>query len=140
HPTWEGQGALFAGVDEQYFLAALVPEQGSGASCRIGQDKAGTVSSSLSFPISLTSGGTMSKSLLLFAGPKETEILTSVAPALRDSVDLGFWWLIARVLLEVMKFFYKFVPPHNWGIAIILLTLTVKLVTFPLQHKSMKSM
>jgi YidC/Oxa1 family membrane protein insertase len=44
------------------------------------------------------------------------------------------------VLLEVMKFFYKVVPPHNWGIAIILLTLAVKVVTFPLQHKSMKSM
>jgi len=32
------------------------------------------------------------------------------------------------------------VPPHNWGISIILLTLTVKVLTFPLQHKSMKSM
>jgi YidC/Oxa1 family membrane protein insertase len=44
------------------------------------------------------------------------------------------------VLLAVMKFFHKVVPPHNWGIAIILLTVTVKLLTFPLQHKSMKSM
>ena len=140
HPTWDGATAAFAGVDEQYFLAALVPDASSPASCRIGQDKAGTVSSSLTFPLSIAAGASASKVMLLFAGPKETDILSSVAPALRDSVDLGFWWLIARVLLDVMKFFYKVVPPHNWGIAIILLTLSVKAVTFPLQHKSMKSM
>jgi YidC/Oxa1 family membrane protein insertase len=40
----------------------------------------------------------------------------------------------------VMKFFQRIVPPHNWGVAIILLTLAMKAVTFPLQHKSMKSM
>ena len=140
HPTWEGKNALFAGVDEQYFLAALVPAAGSPADCQIGQDKAGQVTSTLTFPLSVAANGSATKDLTLFAGPKETDVLSSVAAPLRDAVDLGFWWLIARVLLEVMKFFYKVVPPHNWGIAIILLTLSVKAVTFPLQHKSMKSM
>ena len=140
HPTWDGQNVAFAGIDEQYFLAALVPDEGSKPGCRITSDKAGLLTSRLIFPVAVAAGTTVAKSLTLFAGPKETELLSAVAPVLRDSVDLGFWWIIARVLLEVMKFFYKVVPPHNWGIAIILLTLTVKLVTFPLQHKSMKSM
>jgi len=48
--------------------------------------------------------------------------------------------VIAELLLGIMKFFYRVVPPHNWGIAIILLTLAMKVLTFPLQHKSMKSM
>ena len=82
----------------------------------------------------------MAHSFVVYAGPKDTEELGAVAPALKDSVDLGFWSVIANVLLAVMKFFHKVVPPHNWGVAIILLTLTVKVLTFPLQHKSMKSM
>jgi YidC/Oxa1 family membrane protein insertase len=139
-PAWDGHKTVFAGIDEQYFLAAMMPEQGTEADCSIASTKEGRVASTLSIPFTLAAGATVAKGLLLFAGPKETELLSSVAPALRDSVDLGFWWLIARVLLEVMKFFYKVVPPHNWGIAIILLTLSVKIVTFPLQHKSMKSM
>jgi len=140
HPTWEGKNALFAGVDEQYFLAALLPSAASPADCQIGQDKAGQVTATLTFPLAVAANSSAAKDLTLFAGPKETDVLSSVAAPLRDAVDLGFWWLIARVLLEVMKFFYKVVPPHNWGIAIILLTLSVKAVTFPLQHKSMKSM
>ncbi len=140
HPAWDGENSAFAGVDEQYFLAALVPEQGSVASCHITSEKSGALSSRLAFPLVLAAGASATKAMTLFAGPKETEILKAVSPVLSDAVDLGFWWIIARVLLEVMKFFYKVVPPHNWGLAIILLTLTVKLVTFPLQHKSMKSM
>ena len=139
-PTWEGPSAVFAGIDEQYFLAALVPAAGTKSTCKIGSDAAGDVTAALSFPLALAGGDSASTALVVYAGPKETDLLSSVAAPLKDSVDLGFWWLIARVLLEVMKFFYKVVPIHNWGIAIILLTLTVKLVTFPLQHKSMKSM
>ncbi|TMA15828.1 MAG: membrane protein insertase YidC [Deltaproteobacteria bacterium] len=59
---------------------------------------------------------------------------------LKQSIDLGFWSVIAELLLGIMKFFYRVVPPHNWGVAIILLTLAMKVLTFPLQHKSMKSM
>jgi YidC/Oxa1 family membrane protein insertase len=80
------------------------------------------------------------RSYSLFAGPKDTEELSAVAPQLQEAVDFGFWAVIANFLLIVMKFFYKAVPPHNWGVAIILLTISVKAVTFPLQHKSMKSM
>ena len=52
--------------------------------------------------------------------------------------NFGFWSVIAELLLTIMKFFYKI--GHNWGVAIILLTVAMKILTFPLQHKSMKSM
>jgi YidC/Oxa1 family membrane protein insertase len=63
-----------------------------------------------------------------------------VAKPFAHAIDWGFWSVIAEVLLGVMKFFQRVVPPHNWGISIILLTLAMKAITFPLQHKSMKSM
>ena len=141
HPVWEGAGAAaFSGIDEQYFIRALLPPQGAAASCRLEVKPEGTLLSTLTVPVSVPSGGTAQLPFLVYAGPKDTDELTAVAPVLKDSVDLGFWSVIANVLLAVMKFFYRVVPPHNWGIAIILLTVTVKVLTFPLQHKSMKSM
>jgi YidC/Oxa1 family membrane protein insertase len=141
HSVWEGPGnASFAGVDEQYFIRAVVPPQGSAAACRIEAKPDGALLASLAVPVSLAAGGSSASSFVIYAGPKDTEELGAVAPTLKNSVDLGFWSVIANVLLAVMKFFHKVVPPHNWGIAIILLTLTVKALTFPLQHKSMKSM
>ena len=141
HPVWEGPGtAAFAGVDEQYFIRAVVPPQGAVASCRIEAKAEGALLATLSVPLAVPAGGKVGTAFVVYAGPKDTEELGAVAPALKNSVDLGFWSVIANVLLAVMKFFHKVVPPHNWGIAIILLTLTVKALTFPLQHKSMKSM
>jgi len=139
--SWDGPGpAAFAGIDEQYFIRAVVPPPGSPATCHIEAKQDGALLATLALPVSVPAGGTVSEPFVVYAGPKDTDQLGAVAPVLKDSVDLGFWSVIANVLLAVMKFFYRVVPPHNWGIAIILLTVTVKILTFPLQHKSMKSM
>ncbi|HYV67471.1 MAG TPA: membrane protein insertase YidC [Myxococcales bacterium] len=141
HPVWDGPGpAAFAGIDEQYFIRAVVPPPGAAASCHLEAKSDGALLATLAVPVSVPAGGTAAIPLLVYGGPKDTDELGAVAPVLKDSVDLGFWSVIANVLLAVMKFFHRVVPPHNWGIAIILLTVTVKLLTFPLQHKSMKSM
>jgi YidC/Oxa1 family membrane protein insertase len=141
HSVWEGPGAAaFAGIDEQYFIRAVVPPPGSAATCRLEARPDGALLTTLTVPVSVPAGGTAAVPLLVYAGPKDTDELGAVASVLKDSVDLGFWSVIANVLLAVMKFFYRVVPPHNWGVAIILLTVTVKILTFPLQHKSMKSM
>jgi YidC/Oxa1 family membrane protein insertase len=110
------------------------------ATCHIEAQPSGALAARLQIPLSVAAGGSVSQSLTEFMGPKDVDELAAVAPELREAVDFGFWSVIASFLLAVMKFFYKVVPPHNWGVAIILLTVTIKLVTFPLQHRSMKSM
>jgi YidC/Oxa1 family membrane protein insertase len=141
HSVWDGPGpAAFAGIDEQYFIRAVVPPPGSTGTCHLEARPDGALVATLAVPVSVPARGTATAPLLVYAGPKDTDELGAVASVLKDSVDLGFWSVIANVLLAVMKFFYRVVPPHNWGIAIILLTVTVKILTFPLQHKSMKSM
>ena len=140
-PTWDGPGpAVFAGISEPYFLTALVPVEATPSTCRIEADPTGTLKAAIDYVVKVAPGSVESRKLVFYAGPKDTEELALVAAPLQESVDFGFWAVIANFLLVVMKFFYKAVPPHNWGIAIILLTLAVKAVTFPLQHKSMKSM
>jgi len=141
HSAWDGPGpADFAGIDEQYFIGAVVPPAASTASCHIEAKPDGALLATLAVPVSVPPGGSAAAPFVVYAGPKDTDELGAVAPVLKESVDLGFWAVIVNVLLAVMKFFYRVVPPHNWGIAIILLTVAVKVLTFPLQHKSMRSM
>ena len=141
-PVYEAGEAHFAGIDEQYFLSAIVPPVGVPASCRLeaqGQ-KSGSLISQLTVPLQVEAGATVRLAFQGYAGPKSDPELSAVDKALKLSIDWGFWSVIAELLLGIMKFFYRVLPPHNWGVAIILLTLAMKVLTFPLQHKSMKSM
>jgi YidC/Oxa1 family membrane protein insertase len=143
HPQFDAPSALFAGIDEQYFLTAVLPPGGVAAACRLEAhgEKAGTLIASLIVPLQLTASAPAQLTFKGYAGPKSDAELSAVAAVLEKSVEWGFFEVIARdVLLTVMKFFQRIVPGHNWGIAIILLTLAMKVLTFPLQHKSMKSM
>lgn len=73
-----------------------------------------------------------------YFGPKKSELLAAVDESLKELVNYGMFAFIGRPLLAVMKVIYAFV--NNWGIAIIILTIMVKLVLFPLHMYSIKSM
>ncbi len=76
--------------------------------------------------------------LKVYFGPKQLEYLEAVSPSLTNAVDFGWTTVIAVPLLKALKWFYSY--SGNYGIAIILLTLVVKILLFPLTYKSMKSM
>jgi YidC/Oxa1 family membrane protein insertase len=142
HPVFEAPAAQFAGIDEQYFLSAVLAPAGVPASCRLEAqgEKAGSLIASLLVPLQIPASGAVQLAFQGYAGPKSDSDLLAVGKPLKLSIEWGFWSVIAELLLGIMKFFNRVVPPHNWGIAIILLTLAMKVLTFPLQHKSMKSM
>lgn len=75
---------------------------------------------------------------VFYAGPKAIDLLKAVDPELADIIDFGFFGFIARPLLYVMKAFHSLVG--NWGFAIILLTLLVRLCVLPFNIMSMRSM
>jgi YidC/Oxa1 family membrane protein insertase len=70
-------------------------------------------------------------------GPKQLDILESISPELGDAVELGWFGFFARILLWMLKIFQAGVV--NWGLAILLLTLIVKLAFFPLTQKAFTS-
>lgn len=74
----------------------------------------------------------------LYFGPKSAESLISVNASLEELIDYGMFSIIGRPLLAVMKVIFSFFS--NWGVAIILLTLLVKIVLLPLHLYSTKSM
>ena len=89
-------------------------------------------------PVSVAPGESGEVSLTLYAGPKIQERLKAVSPNLERTVDYGWLWLIAEPLFWLLKWIYGFVG--NWGFAIIVLTLLIKLAFFHLSAASYKSM
>ncbi len=76
-------------------------------------------------------------SLRLFVGPKEYSELSQVE-GMKGLIDYGFFKIFAYPLLELLRFFNKLF--HNYGIAIILLTIVVRVLFYPLSVKSFRSM
>ncbi|MEE9527907.1 MAG: membrane protein insertase YidC [Syntrophobacteria bacterium] len=74
----------------------------------------------------------------LYLGPKEVNTLKAADPRLAKAVNFGWFDIIAQPLLVCLKFFNRYL--HNYGYAIILLTLLIKLLFWPLTHKSYVSM
>lgn len=69
---------------------------------------------------------------------KNYDDLTALGRNLKLTIDFGIWEIIAVPILKGLQFFYEVFP--NYGIAIILLTIFIRMLTFPLQYKSFKSM
>jgi YidC/Oxa1 family membrane protein insertase len=75
---------------------------------------------------------------LVFVGPKEPHLLKAAGHQLEKVVSFGFFNLLAQPLFLVLTFFYGFFK--NYGVAIILLTVLIKIIFWPLTHKSYSSM
>lgn len=73
-----------------------------------------------------------------FLGPKKTTQLAATPNHLNKALDYGMFSFIAKPLVHLLQFLYKYV--HNYGVAIILLTVFIKLVFWPLSQKSYRSM
>ncbi len=73
-----------------------------------------------------------------FLGPKVSSILSGTPNGISRALDYGFFSVIARPLVALLQFLYSFVG--NYGVAIILMTVLIKVVFWPLSHKSFQSM
>ncbi len=73
-----------------------------------------------------------------FIGPKSADDLKAFGYESKKVVNFGMFGSIAEILLVAVKFFHRLVP--NWGVAIILLTIVIKIIFFPLTYSSTKSM
>ncbi len=71
-------------------------------------------------------------------GPKEIDDLKAFGYDGKKLINFGFFGAIVEILLLGLKAFYRLIP--NWGVAIILLTLVIKIIFFPLTYSSTKSM
>jgi YidC/Oxa1 family membrane protein insertase len=129
----------FAGLDMHYFVAALMPSTVGGACEFVKGPKAKSGLISYEFPLE---AGRVKRSFTIYAGPKDLDALRAYDRSLDTAIDYGpvtnLFAVFARGLLYVMRWIHGFTG--SWGIAIILLTVLVKAVLFPLTYKSTQSM
>lgn len=131
------ENVLYAGYAEKYFGVFVVDEskkmkveskfENGRSEIKIGILQA-----------SLGANSFIERELKYYAGPKEEGSLKKINDKLVASIDYGWFHFISKPLLVIMNFFNKFT--NNYGISIILLTILIKIVFFPLSHKSYKSM
>lgn len=133
------KSVLWSGFADKYFLNAILAENNSIATVELKKNAAGFFESVVSAPQFVVNPGlSTSVTHRLFVGPKDIDILKAQGNSLEQSLDLGWFTVIAKPLLYSIKFFYKYVG--NYGVAIIIITIILKVLFFPLTHKSYKSM
>ena len=136
----------WAGLSNQYFLACFKPEDaGTGIAAyfhRSGEGSVQAQSLRLLLPTAeLAPNESVSFPFVLYVGPKISENLTAIDPSLQplDGMDPRLLPVsVARWLQVFLKFIYGFIGNYGW--AIVIMTVIVKLILFPLTHHQFKSM
>jgi YidC/Oxa1 family membrane protein insertase len=141
--VWQG-GKEFVGIEDRYFTAAFLPA-GVGAPTPLqtrywkawrnvpvnGQDTAEPV------PQVATASAAQPLTLRVYVGPKDYDDLKKMNPPLHGLINFGWLEFIAEPLFHGLKWLHKYIP--NWGWAIVVLTVVVNMLFFPLRISSYKT-
>ena len=136
--TFDGK-IKWVALQTRYFMSSLLPEQIEEASLHLELKSDKFVTARYRQPEKAIQPGTQYiYKYQFFMGPKRIQELKTVGNDLHKVVNFGWFDIIAKPFLWLMNTFYSVIP--NYGVAIIILTLLVKLVLWPLGQKSYKSM
>jgi YidC/Oxa1 family membrane protein insertase len=136
--TFEGK-INWVALQSRYFMSGIIPNQIEDASLRLALISEQFVSARYVQPEKQIQPGTRyTYEYQLFMGPKRMEELKKVGNDLHKLINFGWFDFIAKPCVWLMNLFYSVIP--NYGVAIIILTILVKLILWPLGQKSYKSM
>jgi YidC/Oxa1 family membrane protein insertase len=145
--VWDSVTGGFLGITDKYWAAAVIPDQAQAyqGSFTARQDQNGQVyqANMLGSPQTLQPGSTTEATQRLFAGAKEVAVVDGYQNTLNIKnfdllIDWGWFYFITKPLFKVLDFFYRMFG--NFGVAILLVTVVLKLIFFPLANKSYASM
>ena len=121
------------GYTSKYFISVLmVPDVDAAARCTGSIERADATHLAAAIQVN------QDNRVKVYIGPKQGALLAALGMDLEKSIEYGWFGVIARPLVEMLHFFYQYV--HNYGIAIIIITILIKLAFYPLSQKSYKSM
>lgn len=139
------------GITDKYWLTALIPDQAAKITTEFGSTpgaQAGTCeprfrANFLREAMTVQPGGSVEVTDRLFAGAKVVGLLNRYedelgVPRFDDAVDFGWLWFLTKPMFYTIDFFYRNVG--NFGIAILLLTICVRILLFPLANKAYVAM
>lgn len=124
--------------EDRYFITALAPRTADSGDVRISKsDRQLTRTSYVKPSLTVPAGGQTDLSYQLYIGPKDLSCIKQLE-GLEKSIDFGWVNIIAKPFLHVLKIFNRFT--YNYGLAIILLTVLIKIVLWWPSQKSYQSM
>ncbi|WP_130538454.1 membrane protein insertase YidC [Thiomicrorhabdus indica] len=129
----------WAAMIQQYFLTAIVPDQGAqnnyfAKPVGEGRYAVGVVEPLVTIP----AGQSAEIASQLYIGPELQDVLADIAPGLELTIDYGVLTFLAEPLFWILDTIHEYVG--NWGVAIIILTILIKLVFYKLSETSYRSM
>jgi YidC/Oxa1 family membrane protein insertase len=140
--VWQG-GKEFTGIEDRYFTAAFLPSLTDPTPLQTrywkvfhnvkvdGKDQSEPV------PELATVTSAQNMALRVFVGPKDYDDLKAMHPPLHSLVQFGYLEFIADPLFHGLKWLHKYIPNYGW--AIVVLTLVINMVLFPLRISSYKT-
>jgi YidC/Oxa1 family membrane protein insertase len=136
----EGYQVSWAGYEDQYFMAVLLPENQEWTRLTGGAypDDTGIELSFINPPLTMTPQTQKAYEYRLFYGPKKYNVLKDAPNHLERAIYFGWFDILSKPLLIFMNWLYGFVG--NYGVVIIIVTLIIKAIFWPLTAKSYKSM
>lgn len=140
--AWPSRGG-WLGITDKYWMTAFIPAQTATiqASVRAAPDAAGDdiyEAAYLGTARTLAPGARVEETTHLFAGAKTMPALNGYKaslgiPRFDDAVDWGHLWFLTKPIFTLLEFFYQKVG--NFGVAILMLTVVIRLITFPLANR-----
>lgn len=125
-------------IGNRYFLAALLPMEGSLSAFARRTTPTGEEIGLCSEVASLGPRQAVTYRIAAYLGPKDRALLATVGKELERGVDYGWFWWLAIPFLGILQFCFSFL--RSWGLAIVALTLLVKAALFPISFKMFHSM
>ncbi len=139
------EDSLFSGqiswiaYEEPYFMIAVIDENNDKGTAKGTILPDGEIKISYLTPsLNLSPAEQTTENFSLYLGPRDLYVLKTLNRNLEKAVNFGWFDIIAKPLLVTLRFFNKYVS--NYGISIILLTILIKILFWPLTHKSYQSM
>ena len=124
---------------QHYFVTAWIPAKSDSNVVQTRKDSQGNYIIGYTGPaLSVPAGGKVETSAMLYAGPKIQSKLKELSPGLELTVDYGFLWFIAQPIFWLLQHIHSLLG--NWGWSIIVLTMLIKGLFFPLSAASYRSM
>ena len=128
----------WAGYSDRYFLTAVMPKEPVSATLKLSFANDIVDNQFIQKMDRLDPGKQGQYSYTFYMGPKSHKVLSTYDNLLLKSINFGFFDILAKPLLITMNYIHDVIP--NYGVAIILLTILIKLIFWPLGTKSYKSM
>ena len=127
----------FVGLRDQYFCAIVQPEKDYNNVAVQREGEAATITYNIA-PVSIPANSQIGHLYRIYLGPQDLKSINNVQTGFAVIINYGMFDFIAQLLLQLLAFFYGLV--HNWGLAIIILSVAVYFLLYPLTLKQMRSM